>query len=158
MAQPGLQGFHGLEEVSSLATSLLPLPSQEFQHAPGVEPSTDFPTLDLVPPLPEPSHPSRTMIGALLLAGTILIGTLGFAIGRSTAGPPAACERAIDLADRTATLAVADLRTVREGMLVFLDGETPEAYSILGDARLGVDELRALRTQLETAAEACLAS
>jgi len=83
---------------------------------------------------------------------------VGFAIGRGTAPVPAAFQRAVQLADRTATLALADLRTVRDSMLVFLDGETPEAYSILGDARFGIQELNALRTQVGNAAEACLAS
>ena len=128
-----------------------------LRHAPTLEPSTDFPTLDLVPPLTQPYRP-RTSIGLLVLAGALLVGMIGFALGRATAGIPTPCERAIDLADRTATLAVADLRTVREGMLVFLDGETPEAYSILRDATLGEDELRDLRAELDTALEACLAS
>ena len=129
-----------------------------LRHMPTVEPSTDFPTLDLVRPLPEPEPPRTTVTLILVLAGALLVGTIGFALGRGTAGIPPACERAIDLAERTATLAVSDLRTVREGMLVFLDGETPEAYSILGDATLGVDRLGAMRTELGVAAEACLAS
>jgi hypothetical protein len=129
-----------------------------LRHAPTLEPSTDFPTLDIVPPLTAPEPPRTTITVVLLLAIALLIGTIGFALGRGTAGVPAACQRAVDLADRTATLAVADLTTVRDGMLVFLDGETPEAYSILGDATLGVDELNAIRTQVNTAAEACLAA
>jgi len=137
-----------------MATSLRDAPSPPIQY----EPSTDFPTLDLVPQLPEPYGVHRRVIGVLILAGTILAGTIGFAFGRATAPIPAACESAADLAERTATLAVADLRTVREGMLMFLDGETPEAYSILGDAALGIDELRALADEVGTAAEACLAA
>jgi hypothetical protein len=129
-----------------------------LRHAPTIQPSTDFPTLDLVPPLTQPDRPRTTIGLVLVLAGALLVGMIGFALGRATAGIPAACGRAIDLADRTATLAVADLRTVREGMLVFLDGETPEAYSILGDATLGEDELRNLRAELDIALEACLAS
>jgi hypothetical protein len=129
-----------------------------ISRMPAIEPSTDFPTLDLVPPIEEPERPQRAMTLILVLAGALLVGTFGFALGRASAGIPEACERAVTLADRTATLAVAEMRTVREGMLVFLDGETPEAYSILGDARLGVDRLRALRTELGVAAEACLAA
>ena len=133
-----------------MATSLGPAPSYG--------PSTDFPTLDLVPPPAKRDRSVRWMTAVLILAGTILVGMIGFAVGQATAGIPAACERALDLADRTAALAVADLRTIREGMLVFLDGETPEAYSILGDAQVGVDELRGYRTELAIAAEACLAA
>jgi hypothetical protein len=129
-----------------------------LRHAPTLEPSTDFPTLDLVPPLTEPERPKGTITLVLVLAGALLVGTIGFALGRTTAGIPAACERAIDLAERSATLAVSDLRTVREGMLVFLDGETPEAYSILRDATLSVDQLHSLRAELGITAEACLAS
>lgn len=127
------------------------------RHLTTVEPSTDFPTLDLVPPVPEPQRPTRAITLILVLAGAVLVGTIGFALGRATAPVPPACERAVELAERTATVAVADLRTVREGMLVFLDGELPEAYSILGDARLGVDQLRDLRAELAVAADACLA-
>lgn len=137
-----------------MATSLQPAPSLHRAY----EPSTDFPTLDLAPPLAEPRAPNRVLIGIVLLAGAILVGTIGFALGRATAPIPASCQRAISLAERTATLAVADLRTVREGMLVFLDGETPEAYSILGDATVGVEDLRAAQDLLGSAAEACLAS
>jgi len=133
-----------------MATSLRPAPSYE--------PSTDFPTLDLVPPPAKRDRSVRWMTAVLILAGTILVATVGFAVGHATAGIPAACERVVQLADRTATLAVAELRTVREGMLVFLDGETPEAYSILGDATLGEDRLRDLRAELDIAAGACLAS
>lgn len=129
-----------------------------IRQMPAVEPSTDFPTLDLVPPLPVPDRSQRTVTLILVLAGALLVGTFGFALGRATAGVPEACERAVTLADQTATLAVSDLRTVREGMLVFLDGETPEAYSILGDARLAVEDLRDLQTELGIAAEACLAA
>ena len=133
--------------------------STPTRHAPALEPSTDFPTLDLVPPLPEPERPARMISIALLLvlAGTLLVSSIGFAVGRSSAGIPSACQRAMLLADRTATLAIADLQTVREGMLVFLDGELPEAYSILGDARLGIGGLRAMQGELSAAAEACLA-
>jgi hypothetical protein len=129
-----------------------------LRHAPAIEPSTDFPTLDLVPPLPEPERPQRTMVLVLLVAGALLVGSMGFALGRSMAPVPAACETAIDLADRAATVAVSDLRTVREGMLVFLDGELPEAYSILGDATLGVDQLQTMQRELVAAAETCLGS
>jgi len=129
-----------------------------LRHPPTVEPSTDFPTLDLVPPLPEPERPRRTMILVLLVAGALLVGSMGFALGRSTAPVPATCETAVELADRAATLAVSDLRTVREGMLVFLDGELPEAYSILGDATLSVDQLRTIQAELAAAAETCLGS
>jgi len=132
--------------------------STPLRHAPTLEPSTDFPTLDLVPPLTEPDRPEGTIAPVLVLAGALLVGTIGFALGRATTGTPGACERAIDLAERSATVAVSDMRTVREGMLVFLDGETPEAYSILRDASLGVDRLQALRAELGIAAEACLDS
>jgi hypothetical protein len=125
--------------------------------APTFEPSTDFPALDLVPTIPGPEPPRRWIPLVLVVAGALLVGSIGFALGRSTAGIPAACERVTQLADRAATVAVADLRTVREGMMVFLDGEIPEAYSILGDARLGVDELRTLQAQLDVATRACLA-
>jgi len=142
--------FADVEEVPWMATSLRPAPSYE--------PSTDFPTLDLVPPPAKRDRSVRWMTAVLILAGTILVATVGFAVGHATAGIPAACERVVRLAERTATLAVADLRTVREGMLVFMDGETPEAYSILGDATLGEDRLTDLRAELEIAAEACLAT
>jgi hypothetical protein len=127
-----------------------------LRHAPAVQPSTDFPTLDLVTPLPEPERLKRTMLLVLLVAGALVVGSMGFALGRSTAPVPGACETAIDLADRVATLAVNDLRTVREGMLAILDGELPEAYSILGDATLGVDQLRTMQAELAAAAETCL--
>src|SRR3989304_55150 len=142
--------FADVEEVPWMATSLRPAPSYE--------PSTDFPTLDLVPPPAKRDRSVRWMTAVLILAGTILVGMIGFAVGQATAGIPAACERALDLADRTAALAVADLRTIREGMLVFLYGEAPEAYSILGDAQVGGDGLRGYRTELAIAAEACLAA
>jgi hypothetical protein len=128
------------------------------RSAPTLEPSTDFPTLDLVPALPEQERePSQRAIGlVLVLAGALLVGSIGFALGRATAGVPDACRRAVSLAERTATIAVNDLGTVRDGMLVFLDGELPEAYSILGDARLGVDRLSAMQAELAAAADACL--
>ena len=124
---------------------------------PSFEPSTDFPALDLTPSSPASERSRRWIPVVLVLAGSLLIGSIGFALGRGTAGIPAACERVTKLADRVATVASEDLRVVHEGMLVFLDGETPEAYSILGDAQMGLDELGALRSELGVTARACLA-
>jgi hypothetical protein len=129
-----------------------------MRHAPVVEPSTDFPTLDLVRPLPEPERPGGTMALVLLVSGALLVGSMGFALGRATAPIPAECQTAVALAERASTLAVQDLTMVREGMLVFLDGELPEAYSILGDATLGVDQLQTMQRELVAAAETCLGS
>jgi hypothetical protein len=127
------------------------------RHAPSFEPSTDFPALDLVPSLAQRARRRRWIPVVLALASALLLGSIAFAMGRATAGVPAACGRAAQLADRAATVAITDLGTVREGMLVFLDGETPEAYSLLGDARLSVAELRAIQAELAIASEACLA-
>ena len=71
---------------------------------------------------------------------------------------PAECETAITLAQRTATLAVDELATVRDGMLIFLDGELPEVNAILRNATLGVEGLQVLQARLATAADACLGS
>jgi hypothetical protein len=133
-----------------MATSLRPTPV--------VEPSTDFPTLDLVPPLAEPERPRGTMALVLLVSGALLVGSMGYALGRSSAPMPAECETAITLAQRTATFAVDELATVRDGMLIFLDGELPEAYAILRNATLGVEGLQVLQARLATAADACLGS
>jgi hypothetical protein len=127
-----------------------------LRHAPVVEPSTDFPTLDLVRPLPEPERPGGTMALVLLVSGALLVGSMGFALGRASAPIPAECQTAVALAERAATLAVQDLTAVREGMLVFLDGELPESSAIVRDTTAGIDELQALQTELAAAADACV--
>lgn len=127
-----------------------------LKHVPRIEPSTDFPTLTDVAPEEAPVRPSRAWIVAVVAAGVLLVGSLGFLIGRESAPVPDACERAVTLAQRATSVSISDLQTVREGMLVFLDGELSEADSILADARLGVEELERLQTRLAGAAEDCL--
>lgn len=127
-----------------------------LKHMRPIEPSTDFPTLTDVVEEEAPARGSRWWIVALVAAGALLIGSLGYVVGRESAPVPAACERAVALAQRATAAAVSDLRTVREGMLVFLDGERSEADSILNDARLGVEGLERLETRLAAATEACL--
>ena len=121
-----------------------------------VEPSTDFPTLDLVPP--DPAHDRSRWMTAIVLAvaGAILVGSIGFAIGRATAPVPAGCATAIELANRAVTEATAGLRTTQEGMRIFLDGELPEASSLLDHATLSVGQLAGIRTAMTAAAESCL--
>lgn len=128
-----------------------------LKHMPRIEPSTDFPTLTDVVEEETPSRGSRTWIVALVAAGALLVGSIGYMIGRESVSAPAACERTVALAQQATGGAISDLRTVREGMLVFLDGERSEADSILADARFGVQELERLETRLAAAAEDCLA-
>jgi len=121
-----------------------------------VEPSTDFPTLDLIRPIAEPERPRWTAVLVLAIAGAILVGSVGFAIGRATAPVPAGCATAIELANRAVTEATTDLRTTSEGMQVFLDGELPEAYSLLDHAALSAGQLASIRSAMTAATGSCL--
>ena len=125
-------------------------------RVPGIEPSTDFPTLDLVPPDTEPDRPRRTTIVILTVAGVLLVGSLGFAIGRATAPVPAGCATAIALANQVVMEASTDLRTTQEGMQIFLDGELPEAYSLLDHTTLSAQQLGNIQAAMTTAAGSCL--
>jgi hypothetical protein len=126
-----------------------------LKRVPPIEPSTDFPTLTDVAE-GAPTRGSRSWIVVLVAAGALLVGSIGYAIGRESAGTPTGCERAVILAERATSIAISDLRTVRDGMLVFLDGELSEAQTILADARLGVEDLERLQADLAAAAESCL--
>ena len=123
-----------------------------------VEPSTDFPTLDLIQPVGEPERPPWTTLVILSLAGALLVGALGFAIGRATAPVPAGCATAIELATRAVTEATSDLRTTQEGMQIFLDGELPESSSLIDHTTLSAGQLAGIRSAMTTAAESCLGS
>lgn len=127
-----------------------------LKRMPPIEPSTDFPTLTDIAEEEAPTRGSRSWIVVLVAAGAMLVGSIGHAIGHESAGTPAACERAVVLAERATSVAISDLRTVRDGMLVFLDGELSEAQTILADARLRVEELERLQAHLAAAAESCL--
>ncbi len=126
-----------------------------LRSPPRIEPCTDFPTAsDIGQDVPCPRR-SRPIVLVLLVAAGLLIGSLGYLIGREAAPVPSACERAAALGERAAVTAIADLTTIREGMLVFLDGERTEADSILSEARLDVAELEAIRADLAEAVEGC---
>lgn len=126
-----------------------------LRSPPRIEPCTDFPTpSDIGQEVPCPRR-TRPVALVLLAAGALLIGSLGYLIGRESAPVPEACRRAAALGERVAVTAIADLSTIREGMLVFLDGERTEADSILSEARLDVEELERLQVRLAEAAEGC---
>jgi len=131
-----------------MATTLRP-PSR-------IEPCTDFPTpSDIGREVPCPRRTRRLLVIPLLAAGALLIGSLGFLAGRESAPVPAGCERAAALAERIAVVAIADLSTVRESMLVFLDGERSEADPILAGARTDVEALERLQVRLGEAVAGC---
>lgn len=131
-----------------MATSLRP--------APLAEPSTDFPTIDLVPPITEPERPRGTMALVLVVSGALLVGAMGFAMGRASAPVPAECRAAVELAERTSAVALDGMAALRDATMVLVDGELPEASAILDDANSGVAELRASQVELAAAADACL--
>ena len=127
-----------------------------LKRMPRFEPSTDFPTLTDVVEDEAAVRTSRGWIVALVAVGALLVGSLGYLIGRESAPVPSACERAVQLGRQATATAISDLGTIRESMLVFLDGERTEADSILSEARLDVEGLGRLEARLAAAAEDCL--
>ena len=124
--------------------------ARHLELVPQVEPSTDFPTVE------EAEHDRAWIwVLALVVVGALVIASVGYVIGRSSAPLPTACVRALDRAEVAFTDALAQLGTIEDGTLAVIDGERPEMYSVLGDARLGQAELQQLRTSFVTAAEAC---
>jgi len=121
---------------------------------PVFEPSTDFPTLEDE----EPVRRSYAWIVTLVVLGAVVVGAVGFAIGRATAPTvvPTPCVQALQRADAAFTAAVAQLGTIESSALTALD-EPTEADSVLQDARYGLTELQGLRASFDAAAAACRA-
>jgi hypothetical protein len=126
--------------------------ARHLELVPHVEPSTDFPALE------EPEHDhSWIWILGLVIVGALVIAGTGYLAGRSSAPQPApaACVQALDRAQVAFTNALAQFGTIEEGALAVMDGERPEIYSVLGDARLGQAELQQLQQRYVAAAAAC---
>lgn len=127
-----------------------------LKDVPRIEPSTDFPTLTDVVEEDPAVRTSRGWVVALVTVGALLVASLGYLIGREGAPLPSACERAVQLGRQATATAISDLGTIREGMLVFLDGERTEADSILSEAQLDLDGLQRLEVRFAAATEDCL--
>jgi hypothetical protein len=121
---------------------------------PVIEPSTDFPTLEDE----EPVRRSYAWLVALVLLGAVVVGAIGFAVGRSTApsAVPAPCVQALEQADAAFTAVLAQLGTIEASALTAMD-EPTEADSVVQDARYGQAELQRLRASFDAAAAACRA-
>ncbi len=121
---------------------------------PVIEPSTDFPTLEDE----EPVRRSRAWIVALVVLGALVVGAVGFVVGRVTAPEtvPAPCVQALQSADAAFTAALAQFGTIEASALTALE-EPTEADSVLQDARFGQAELQGLRASFDAASTACRA-
>lgn len=117
-----------------------------------VEPSTDFPAFE------EPEHDHSWMwILGLVIVGALVIAGAGYVVGHSSApvSAPTACVQALDRAEAAFNNALAQFGTIEDGTLAVIDGERPEMYSVLGDARLGQAELQRMQERFAAAAAAC---
>jgi len=124
--------------------------ARHLELVPQVEPSTDFPTVE------EVEHDRAWIwVLALVVVGALVIAGVGYVVGRSSAPLPTACVQAIDRAEVAFTDALAQLGTIEDGTLAVIDGERPEIYSVLGDARLGQAELQQMQKGFAAAAAAC---
>jgi hypothetical protein len=134
----------------SMSTSVMRRPAPR----PVIEPSTDFPTLEDEEVVPR----SRAWIVGLAVLGALVVGALGFVVGRATAPQtiPAPCVQALQQADAAFTAALAQFGTIEASALTALE-EPAEADSVIQDARLGQTELTGLRTSFDAAAAACRA-
>lgn len=121
---------------------------------PVIEPSTDFPTLEDEEQVPR----SRAWVVALVVIGALVLGALGFVVGRATAPQTlsAPCVQALERADAAFTAAVAQFGTIEASALTALE-EPAEADSVVQDARLGQAELQELRSSFDAASAACRA-
>ena len=121
---------------------------------PVIEPSTDFPTFEDE----EPVRRSRAWIVALVVLGALVVGAVGFVVGRATAPEtvPAPCVQALQSADAAFTAALAQFGTIEASALTALE-EPTEADSVLQDARFGQAELQGLRASFDAASAACRA-
>ena len=121
---------------------------------PVIEPSTDFPTFEDE----EPVRRSRAWIVALVVLGALVVGAVGFVVGRVTAPEtvPAPCVQALQSADAAFTAALAQFGTIEASALTALE-EPTEADSVLQDARFGQEELQGLRASFDAASTACRA-
>jgi len=121
---------------------------------PVIEPSTDFPTLEDE----EPVRRSRAWIVALVVLGALVVGAVGFVVGRVTAPEtvPAPCVQALQSADAAFNAALAQFGTIEASALTALE-EPTEANSVLQDARFGQAELQGLRASFDAASTACRA-
>jgi len=121
---------------------------------PVIEPSTDFPTFEDE----EPVRRSRAWIVALVVLGALVVGAVGFVVGRVTAPEtvPAPCVQALQSADAAFTAALAQFGTIEASALTALE-EPTEADSVLQDARFGQAELQGLRASFDAASTACRA-
>jgi hypothetical protein len=121
---------------------------------PVIEPSTDFPTLEDE----EPVRRSRAWIVALVVLGALVVGAVGFVVGRVTAPEtvPAPCVQALQSADAAFTAALAQFGTIEASALTALE-EPTEADCVLQDARFGQAELQGLRASFDAASTACRA-
>lgn len=121
---------------------------------PVIEPSTDFPTFEDQ----EPVRRSRAWIVALVVLGALVVGAVGFVVGRVTAPEtvPAPCVQALQSADAAFTAALAQFGTIEASALTALE-EPTEADSVLQDARFGQAELQGLRASFDAASTACRA-
>jgi hypothetical protein len=132
-------------------------PARHLSAVPQIEPSTDFPALDDAIEHPVVTHRSRGGLVALVALGAIVIGAVAFIGGRVSAPPSDACLQALDRADIAFTAATVEFGTIEQSALAVIDGELPEAHSIVSDARYGANTIEQIQAGFDTVAAACRA-